>query len=176
VNLFSWPIVAESHHNEGDRHGSRIPVADSALGPSCDRRLPEPRHSLGTILSGTSMGELLGGGLRIWLRALSPVVKARSPILGLEADRTSRSRHRSSSARSARRFGPHCPSTSDCLETSSCRDCHGSCLRPSTSIRRRADFPHQPNCSMRVPASNLAAADLGAPPRLAIKRSCGSAQ
>jgi hypothetical protein len=52
--------------------------------------------------------------------------------------------------------------------TSSCRDSHGSCLRRRQVHARGPTSRTSLNCSTRLPASNLAAADFGAPPRLAI--------
>jgi hypothetical protein len=109
--------------------------------------------NLAGILSGTSVGGLLSGGLRDLSRVSNPAVKAKSRILGLELGRTSQSRHRNSRARSVQRSGPHYPSTPGCPDRSSCRGCRGSCLRPSTSTRRRADFPHPPKINFPAPVS-----------------------
>ena len=89
--------------------------------------------NLGGLLGGTSVGGLLGSGLRELIDSFKSIG---------QGGRTSRSRRRSSSARSAPRSGRPCPSEPGCHDRSFCRGCRGSCLTPSTSTRRRASFPH----------------------------------
>jgi len=88
-NQFQLPVVARV--NKGDRHEPRIPLTDGPFGSSCDCGLPEPGQAcgppswgtgevrwspggseggqgtlgnLGGVLGGTSVGGLLGSGLR----------------------------------------------------------------------------------------------------------------
>ena len=124
-----------SGQNEGDRHESRISIIDGPVGSACDCRLPEPGQdrgppsgaqaksppgfpgasqegqdgtlgNLGGLLGGTSVGGLLGERFAGADREFQIQRTRRNRgFLGQEPGRTSRSRRRSSSARSAPRSG-----------------------------------------------------------------------